>query len=82
MAFSTMEAYEYVRIDRTGKIAAEEHGSTPQRVPLPRSDVEILTTFYDDTSSIRDDYTARVTADPTTKRARHVTDTGNATSVS
>ena len=44
----------------------------------PHSDIEILTTFDDDTSSTRDDYTAWVTADPTTIRARHMTDKGDA----
>ena len=53
-------------------------GSTPQRPLLPRSDIEILTLFDDDISSIRDDHTLWVTADPTTVRARHMTDKGNA----
>ena len=48
----------------------------PQRLLLHRSDIEILTLFDDDTSSIRDDYTTWVTADPTTVRARHMTDKG------
>ena len=39
-----------------------KYGSTPQWLLLPRSDSEILTLFNDDTSSIRDDYTAWVTA--------------------
>ena len=58
------------------------YGAAPQRLPLPRSDIEILTTFNDDTSSIRDDYTAWATADPTTVRARHMTDRGQAKPVS
>ena len=56
-------------------------GSTPQRLLLPRSDIEILTLFDDDTSSIRDDHTAWVTAGPTTIRARHMTNKGNAAPV-
>ena len=35
----------------------------------------------DDTSSIRNDYTAWVTAHPTTVRARHMTDKGDAAPV-
>ena len=53
-------------------------GATPQRLLLPRSDIEILTIFDDVTSSIRDHYTAWVTADPTTIRASHMTDKGKA----
>ena len=58
-----------------------QYGSTPQRLLLSRSDIEILALFNDDTSSIRDDYTAWVTADPTAIRARHMTNKGNAAPV-
>ena len=50
--------------------------STPQLLLLPRSDIEILTLFNDDISSIRDDHTVWVTADPTTFRVRHITNKG------
>ena len=53
-------------------------GTTPQRLPLPPSDIEILTHFDDDISSIRDDYSPWVTADPTAVRTRHMTNKGNA----
>ena len=59
-------------------ICPSQQCCTTQRLPLPRSDIEILTTFNEDTSSIRDDYAAWVTADPTTFRARHMTDKGAA----
>ena len=39
-------------------------------------DIEILTLFNDDISSIRDDCTAWVTADPSTFRVRHMTNKG------
>ena len=55
-----------------------QYGSSPQRLLFPRSHIEILTLFNDDMSSIRDDYTAWVTADPTTILARHMTNKGNA----
>ena len=58
-----------------------QYGSSPQRLLLHRSDIETLTLFDDDTSSVRDDYTRLVTADPTTFRARHMTGKGNAAPV-
>ena len=62
-------------------INTTQYGSTPQRLLLPRSDIEILTLFNDDISSIRDDYTVWLMADPTTFRARHMTNKGNAAPV-
>ena len=62
-------------------IRPTQYGSAPQRLLVPRSDSEILTLFDDDTSSERDDYTTWVTADPTTFRARHMTDKGDAAPV-
>ena len=58
-----------------------QYGSTPQRLLLPRSDIEILTLFNDDILSKRDEYTVWVTADPTAVRARHMTNRGNAAPV-
>ena len=43
--------------------------------------MEIFTLFNEDKSSIRDDYIAWLTADPTTIRARTMTDKGNAAPV-
>ena len=62
-------------------INTTQYGSTPQRLLVPRSDIEILTLFNDDISSIRDDYTVWLMADPTTFRARHMTNKGNAAPV-
>ena len=58
-----------------------QYGSTPQRLLLPRSDIEILMLFNDDISSNRDDNTVWVTADPTTLRARQMTNIGEAAPV-
>ena len=55
-----------------------QHGITPKRSLLPHSDTENLTYIDDDTSSIRDGYTARVMTGATTPRERHMACKGSA----
>ena len=51
---------------------ALQYGTAPQRHALRRSDSELLTCFYEDTSSVRDGHSVAIIADPKLTRCRHL----------